>query len=308
MDRQLEQRQNIISEFISTEKAYLDKLKTVLEVYITPLRESNILDQTDLHLQFGHWEMIYGIHKDLYAKMIQQQQSSSGQVNMGKLFSDFSDYLRVYKTYVANFEVAMTKRAALVSSNRRFSSFLDRARSDPRCVAGIESLIIIPIQRIPRYRMLLEQLLKYTSQLDPEYNAISESLSKVSEAANINNEAIKVQENKRYIMEVMMAIEIKSRPNLLDNPNRRLLKCGSLRRQIKKGKSEKEFMFWLFSDKLIYGEPIPGIGQIQYSLNRDIPLAEARVRDYKVGNGSDADYDSGFTVESTVKSFVVYAQ
>lgn len=305
MDRQAEQRRNVISEIISTEKAYLDKLKTVLEVYIIPLRESNILDQTDLHLQFGHWEMIYGIHKDLYDKMVVQQ--ASGKVNMGKLFSDFSDYLRVYKTYVANFEVAMTKRAALVSSNRRFSTFLDRARTDSRCVAGIESLIIIPIQRIPRYRMLLEQLLKYTSQLDPEYNSISESLSKVSEAANINNEAIKVQENKRYIMEVMMAIEIKSRPNLLDNPSRRLLKCGSLRRQTKRGKSDKEFMFWLFSDKLIYGEPIPGLGQIQYSLNRDIPLAETRVRDLKVATGSDADYDCGFTVESTVKSFVVYA-
>jgi hypothetical protein len=36
------------------------------------------------------------------------------------------------------------------------------------CLEGIESLLIMPVQRVPRYKMLLESLIKYTPDEDPE--------------------------------------------------------------------------------------------------------------------------------------------
>lgn len=36
------------------------------------------------------------------------------------------------------------------------------------CLEGLESLLIMPVQRVPRYKLLLESLIKYTTDDDPE--------------------------------------------------------------------------------------------------------------------------------------------
>jgi hypothetical protein len=49
-----------------------------------------------------------------------------------------------------------------MTSNRKFMQLVDDAAKDPRCVGlGIESLLIAPVQRIPRYRLLFTELLKW---------------------------------------------------------------------------------------------------------------------------------------------------
>ena len=65
----MSEKEKVIKEIISTEKLYIEKLSTVIEVFLLPLRESNILESSEIQLQFGSWEMIYGIHKEMYEKM-----------------------------------------------------------------------------------------------------------------------------------------------------------------------------------------------------------------------------------------------
>ena len=48
--------------------------------------------------------------------------------------------------------------------NTKFVRLLENARTEPMCSVGLLSLLVMPIQRIPRYRMLLEALLKETPQ------------------------------------------------------------------------------------------------------------------------------------------------
>jgi hypothetical protein len=119
-----------------------------------------------------------------------------------------------------------------MTSNRKFVQFIDAAKSDPRSLGfGIESLLIEPVQRIPRYRMLLEQLLKYTPPSHEEYDSITKALTKISELALENNEAIRSRENKEKMMEIMLQMDSRTRINLLDTPNRLLLRSGVLGRQ-----------------------------------------------------------------------------
>jgi hypothetical protein len=68
--------------------------------------------------------------------------------------------------------------------------------------------------------MLLQEILKYTPKDHEDYEDLNNSLLKVSEVANANNEAIRQREFKDQIMRVMMTIESKSRINLLDEPTR----------------------------------------------------------------------------------------
>ena len=307
---QLEKERNkIISEIISTEFTYVDKLQTIIELLILPLREagSSILDQNELQFQFLSWELIYGIHKDLYGNMVREQQANR-LFNIPEMFYEFSDYLRLYKTYVTNFETAMNRRATLMITNKRYASLIDKVRNDPRCRSGIESLLITPVQRIPRYQILLEQLIKYYDENDSstmdQYNAIVQSLSKIREAAEENNTAITLQENKRAIMEVMMSIEAKSRINLLDNPNRKLIRSGFLK-QLHRNESKTEYMFWLFSDKVIYAEQkSTGSG---FVLKVELMLSQCRVDDAHRYRQLESG-DNSFVLFSTISTFVLCAK
>ena len=66
----------------------------------------------------------------------------------------------------------------------------------------------------------------------------------------------------------------------------------------------KEFMFWLFSDKLLYGEVIPGLGT--YWLHREIQLVACRVSD---GSKSAVERpECAITVESPAKSFIMWTK
>lgn len=96
---------------------------------------------------------------------------------------------------------------------------------------SVESIFILPVQRIPRYRLLLEQLLKYTPNDHTEYDVVKRALEKISDMAMFSNEAIRARENKTKIMEIMLSINPLSRVDLLDDQDRRFIKEGILSRQ-----------------------------------------------------------------------------
>lgn len=307
----LEARERVISEIISTELSYVENLHAIIELLILPIRDSGstVLDQNEIQFQFGSWEMIYGIHKDLYENMLREQ-NSYRLYNIPQIFFEFSDYLRLYKTYVRNFG-AMNRRGMLMTTNKRYAAVVEKARQDRRCRSGVESLLIIPIQRIPRYQILLEQLLQYYDTNDQqtinEYNAISQSLIKIKEVADEHNQAIVTQANKGCIMEVMMSIDTKTRINLLDNPTRKLIKSGQLRQQSKNG--IKDYMFWLFSDKLIYAEPILnlGISTVSFCLKQVFSLSHCRVFD-AYGHPHVQNASLALVFLSTTSTFVLYSK
>jgi hypothetical protein len=65
----------------------------------------------------------------------------------------------------------------------------------------------------------------------------------------------------------------------------------------------QEFQFWLFSDKLVYGEMLPGLGS--YNIHREIELFACRI-----GEAGDLveRANCAFTVESPAKSFILWAK
>jgi hypothetical protein len=80
-------------EMIETEKTYLSRLQAIFDVYMTPLRNSHILEPVDFDLQFGSWEEMYRISKDLYEKLSQQRESQNPQI--GKIFFDFCEVYNI---------------------------------------------------------------------------------------------------------------------------------------------------------------------------------------------------------------------
>eukprot|EP00602_Paraphysomonas_sp_CaronLab_P000051 CAMPEP_0185028450 /NCGR_PEP_ID=MMETSP1103-20130426/14168_1 /TAXON_ID=36769 /ORGANISM="Paraphysomonas bandaiensis, Strain Caron Lab Isolate" /LENGTH=652 /DNA_ID=CAMNT_0027562875 /DNA_START=12 /DNA_END=1970 /DNA_ORIENTATION=+ len=286
----------VIKEIISSETTYFNRLQTTVDVFMIPFREKGILSNTEYDGQFGQLEMIRDMHKKLLSELNEAEGNGVNSIRVGKVFKDFSYFLKMYKQYLACFEGAIVRRAKLLTSNKKFADFLEKARSDPRCKGlTLDSLLIEPVQRVPRYRLLLEELLKYTPETNEDHQDIVEALENVRDVAAKNNEAIRQQEGMDKVYQVMIQLDSRYSVNLLDKPSRMFVRQGDLMKQCRRGR--KEFRFWVFSDKLLYGEST-GLGT--YRPSRDILLTQLRV------TAVDENGEFAMRIESPAKSFYVW--
>jgi hypothetical protein len=67
------------------------------------------------------------------------------------------------------------------------------------------SYLIMPVQRIPRYELLLRELKRYTLKTDPGYPALEEAFDKIKAIAS------HVNEEKRKIESMSKLVEIQSK-------------------------------------------------------------------------------------------------
>lgn len=219
-------------EIIDTEKTFLYRLQCVSDVFISGIKEQNILDAPDIDLQFGCWNTLLQLSKNFYDKL--QTMRNSNDPELGQIMKEFIEdpAFSVYKDYLLKFEPALNRRAVLSTTNKRYASFVAAGRNDPRCMGfGLEPLLTEPVARIPRYKLLLEQLIKYTEKGSVEFDLLNQNLRRISEIASANNEAIRGSKNQLKLMEVMMSIDIRSRINLLDDPRLWFIRSGALQRQ-----------------------------------------------------------------------------
>lgn len=220
-------RTYVIQEIISTEATYLQRLKFAIDFVIKPLKDSRILSEEDVVKQFTCLEAIYQLHSNNSI-----DGSASQNLKFVQLFDAISQNVQCYSDYLVNYESAMQRRAHLLTYNRKFADFVAKIEKEPHLQnQKIESLLILPVQRIPRYRLLLEQLLKYTPEDHVDYPIVQDALQKICELAMYNNEAIRARENMNKMMDIMLSIEPTSRIDLLAEKDRRFIREAPLLKQ-----------------------------------------------------------------------------
>ncbi|KAJ7102206.1 hypothetical protein B0H15DRAFT_813674 [Mycena belliarum] len=112
---------------------------------------------------------------------------------------------------------------------KRLRTYLKRCRLNPRHTQmNLEGYLLLPVQRIPRYRMLLEGLLRSTP---PTYeymdDPLDRSLAEISLLANNMNEGKRESESRRKLVQWQARIRGKF-PSPLVQPHRRLIMDGQL--------------------------------------------------------------------------------
>ncbi|KAL4225608.1 Rho guanyl-nucleotide exchange factor [Mactra antiquata] len=117
----------------------------------------------------------------------------------------------------------------------------------------IGALLITPVQRIPRYKMLLEDLLQNTKPCHHDYPQLKEAAKQVSDIALHINEHVRQNENFMKMLEIQNSFDSSARKIL--TPGREFIKEGKLTKMSRKGGKSMERMFFLFSDLIIYGKP-----------------------------------------------------
>ncbi|KAG6850811.1 hypothetical protein H0H93_008114 [Arthromyces matolae] len=115
------------------------------------------------------------------------------------------------------------------SQRKRIRSYLKRCRLSPRhSQLNLEGYLLLPVQRIPRYRLLLEELLRSTPPTyEYEDDPLERALVEISSLANNMNEGKRESESRRKLVQWQSRIRGRF-PSPLVQPHRRLIMDGPL--------------------------------------------------------------------------------
>jgi len=113
-----------------------------------------------------------------------------------------SPFLKAYVLYCDNYDKAVLRINQLRSFNTAFRKLLDQFKKADKRKLGIFGYLITPIQRIPRYQMLLETLRKYTLKDHVDYEPLSKAIDNVKDVANYVNESVSDYENRAKVIQI----------------------------------------------------------------------------------------------------------
>ena len=133
-----------------------------------------------------------------------------------------AQFLKIYSTYIENFQQSRTLFEKSIKKFPPFSKFLNEFEKRPDCQGlRILSHMLAPIQRIPRYKILLEAYLANQDEGSEDFEDSRKASKIVSSVADANNHSLLAQERRLAMQNLNERVQNKFE---LIKPGRELLK------------------------------------------------------------------------------------
>jgi len=252
------ERTHIVHEIVSTEETYVKGLATLISdiyepVLLSQKTEDPLLEPSLFKSLFpeGHVKIIHTAHSEGIEKFRDKKNNWDQYQTIGDVFLYMCSFLRLYTKYAETYtEVEDTLE--LIKKEKKFAHFLKEKWPDRDPVVQLSSLLITPIQRIPRYQMLLESLYKKTWSTHMDYSALGTALEEMKKTAQHVNDKAKEADNAKKLVHIDNSL-IGLKKSLVA-ANRKFVKEGFLHQRTDKGEWKKRY-FFLFSDCMIRARP-----------------------------------------------------
>jgi hypothetical protein len=193
-----------IREIQSTETRYVRDLDVCVKCFLEPLRNhpKKIMKPEDIDSIFGTLEQVKQTNELLLTE-INATMNDWPQVRIGNVFKKFAPVLKAYTSYINQFDKSAKLLEDWEKKSKSFNQFLEKAYQLPETgQQRLASFLVMPVQRIPRYRMLLQELQKRTPENHIDYAAIDVALNEVNKVALYVNESKRKEENNVIVFHV----------------------------------------------------------------------------------------------------------
>lgn len=153
-----EKRNENLKELLETEKLYVENLKTIIEIFITPIRNGEILSKMEFSSLFSNVEFIYEqVNLPLLNQLEIAMKEQQDCISIAKVFLELGDLFKLYAVYCSNQPNIHSRIIQLKDESQEFKVILRKAFRNPRCrKLDLESFLICPLQRLCKYPMLLK--------------------------------------------------------------------------------------------------------------------------------------------------------
>ncbi|KAM3918673.1 rho guanine nucleotide exchange factor 11 isoform 2-T2 [Leptodactylus fuscus] len=247
-------RQEVIHELFMTEASHLRVLRVLDHIFYQRMRKENLLTTEELLLVFPNLADLIEIHNYLVELMKRVREEGPVVKEIGDLMLSRFDGAAGEEVCqeTAKFCSCQTIALDLIKIKKRkearFNLFMQEAESSPQCRRlQLKDLIVSEMQRLTKYPLLLENIIKHTDAGTPEYEKLCHSRDRCRDILKFVNESVKQRENEYRLAEYQKRLDTTSleRSNNplaaefknLDLTTRRMIHEGSLTWRITKDKT-----------------------------------------------------------------------
>lgn len=175
----LEQRRkkgrHIANELLSTERNYVNILHLIDQVFQFKVDQENrahpmFAPETVQHM-FSNIKSIYKFHNEFLLPQLEERMNQwDDDPRIGDIMKNFAPFLKMYTEYVKNFDYAMNLINTLQQKNPRFAAIINDIQKREECAKlSLAHHMLSPIQRLPRYELLLKDYLKNLDEDNADY-------------------------------------------------------------------------------------------------------------------------------------------
>ncbi|KAK5576573.1 hypothetical protein RB653_007717 [Dictyostelium firmibasis] len=207
------QRKRALEEMLKVERGYVQDMTTLIDVFKKPFSEDNIFPKQYLFTLFCNIEELKDLHQQFLNDIEKKFEPTNGKpadLNIGDLFLPFmGSFQKLYEVYINNYEkaFALTRYFKINPNYQDIQKSIYQKEKDQRCRhLDFGSFLVIPIQRLPRYIVLLKEMEKHTPTDNPDFNFIALSLVQLQDLTLYLNESKRKSSNSDKIDEVKQSV------------------------------------------------------------------------------------------------------
>ena len=287
----------VIGEFISTEKGYVADLATLCHTFLEPIAAAAagraVCSAEVQSVAFGQLNILLPLNEQLLAALEQCDPHDAAAV--AQTFISFAPYFKMYSVYINNYVRAQELVDSELTNNKRFIAFCAEPQRAPH---GLQSLLIKPVQRIPRYKLLLGELHKRAGKAGAKPKTLV-MLDRASDAVSVVamacNDQVSAKLQNMHVVDLHRQFRGAAAPPHI--ARRKLLKEGLVATMSRRLKPKSRLLV-LFNDCLLYCGPEEGklhgllfnrgVGSIEVSTV--IPTATLYAKRLDIMSASDGDW------------------
>ncbi len=156
-------RRKVLQELTATERSYVKSLSIIKDVFVAGLVDENkapILAPPQMAAIFSNSEAILELHTRFLRQLedrLREWGDGTGKDMIRDIFKSLLPLLKRYNVYATNFDSACDTLSSMQKKSPAFAQALKNCESKPECaMLNLGAFLLEPIQRIPRYKLLLQ--------------------------------------------------------------------------------------------------------------------------------------------------------
>jgi len=223
--------------------------------------------------------------------------TSAPPIAVGRALLSVLPFLKSYSVFVANFERSTKALGSLRTGTAlngaddpaRWVAFLnERHRAGIDKGVGLGGMLLSVVQRVPRYRFLLADLVAHTESDHPDFQSLQQAFKVVDEVATHLEQQLENESKEAKMVALTRAFGGRGLDGReLVVPGRKLVKAGRLRKLDRRG-GEQMRTFLLFNDMLMHSSQ-----EGDWLGKGDGPAVTVGGRPRSVGTGPDGWHELG---------------
>ncbi|XP_035238223.1 faciogenital dysplasia isoform X1 [Anguilla anguilla] len=269
---------NIARELLHTEEAYVKRLHLLDQVFCTKLTGAGIPQDVITGI-FSNISSIYCFHGQFLLPELKTRITNEWNSNprIGDILQKLAPFMKMYGEYVKNFDRAMDLVNTWTQRSSHFKGIVQNIQKQDVCGnLTLQHHMLEPVQRIPRYELLLKDYLKKLPEDALDRKDAEKALELISTAANHSNAAIRKMEKMHKLLEVYERL---GGEEDIVNPANELIKEGHIKKMSAKNGTAQDRYLYLFNNMVLYCMPKLRLMGQKFSVRERIDIAGMEVQE-----------------------------